>query len=413
MPPLGNLLAALAIVLVGQLGRAGVDKLLALRHGPDVVAQWAQLQSVVELVSGVVLVGIGQGVTVLVAQSGDSGVQRQLLREALRGGLLLALACASLLLLLPASLVKRLLPGGEALSLLPVAALVGCLAVGAGLLIAFWQGLRQPPRILLLSLVATVPLVVAAWGLPGEGLAFSLLWIQGGVGLLLLLPLLQVLRGASGVLPATLGRSLWRYLPVGLAIGVLSPGSVLLVRSVVSESLSWTDAGLLQAVWRYSEWVTVSVAGILALLFLPRLSAAAGTSRFAPELGRCALWVLTPAVLCLAILFAFQKPGLALLYDARFAVPARVVGLVMLGDVLRMAAWVLLFGLFATGRTRWITVGEFLSLPLYALLTAVLAQGMTLERAAGLYAMTYVVYLAFNAVALRVGQPCHREIAAP
>lgn len=413
MPSLGNLLAALAIVLVGQLGRAGIDKLLALRHGPEMVAQWAQLQSVVELVSGVVLVGIGQGLTVLVAQHSDSVVQRQLLRDALRRGGLLALACASLFLLLPSPVMQRLLPGNDALSLLPVAALVGCLAVGAGLLTAFWQGLHQPPRILLLTLAATIPLVLAAWGLPGERLANSLLWVQGALGMLLLLPLLQVLRGVAGTLPAPLGRSLGRYLPVGLAIGVLSPGSVLLVRSVVSESLSWADAGLLQAVWRYSEWVTVSVAGILALLFLPRLSAVACTPRFTPELWRCACWVLTPAVLCLAILFIFQKPALVLLYDARFAVPARVVGLVMLGDVLRMAAWVLLFGLFATGRTRWITAGEFLSLPLYALLTAILAQGMSLERAAGLYAMTYAVYLAFNALALRLGQQRPRELAAP
>jgi hypothetical protein len=70
------------------------------------------------------------------------------------------------------------------------------------------------------------------------------------------------------------------------------------------------------------------------------------------------------------------------------------------GCWVRIASWVFLFGLFATHRTRLITIGEFLSLPLYVALLWLFANDMTLERAAMLHAVTYLVYLTFNAVAL-------------
>jgi hypothetical protein len=49
-----------------------VDKLLALRGGAEAVALWAQRSSLMEVVSGVALAGIGAGLSVLVAQSGSA-----------------------------------------------------------------------------------------------------------------------------------------------------------------------------------------------------------------------------------------------------------------------------------------------------------------------------------------------------
>jgi hypothetical protein len=73
----------------------------------------------------------------------------------------------------------------------------------------------------------------------------------------------------------------------------------------------------------------------------------------------------------------------------------------MLGSWVRIASWVFLFGLFSAHRTGLIIAGEILSLPLYALLLWLFSDGMTLERTALLYCVSYLVYLCFNAIALR------------
>jgi len=110
--------------------------------------------------------------------------------------------------------------------------------------------------------------------------------------------------------------------------------------------------------------------------------------------------VLIPAGLLLVLIFFNQRAILAALYDAQFVVSDETAALFMLGSWVRIASWVFLFGLFAAHRTRLIIAGEVLSLPLYALLLWLFAEGMTLERTALLFLVSYLVYLGFTAIAL-------------
>jgi len=60
-----------------------VDKILALRGGAEQVALWAQLSSVIEMIAGVALSGVGAGLSVLVAQTTRHERQQLFLRRAL------------------------------------------------------------------------------------------------------------------------------------------------------------------------------------------------------------------------------------------------------------------------------------------------------------------------------------------
>jgi hypothetical protein len=64
-----KLLLTLAITAIGLAGRSAIDKILALRGGAELVALWAQLASVIEMIAGVALAGVGAGLSVLVAQT--------------------------------------------------------------------------------------------------------------------------------------------------------------------------------------------------------------------------------------------------------------------------------------------------------------------------------------------------------
>jgi hypothetical protein len=75
--------------------------------------------------------------------------------------------------------------------------------------------------------------------------------------------------------------------------------------------------------------------------------------------------------------------------------------LVFAGSLVRIASWIPLFALYAQRRTRAIAVGEFFSLPLFALLTVLAASNLSLTRAAALWLVSFVAYLAFNSWAVR------------
>lgn len=422
--PLWRIGYSLGVILAGLSARAVIDKLLALSGGATAVAHWAQLQSVVDMVIGVVAIGLAQGLTVLVAQQTVSGKQHALFRHALAiGGALTGLVAAAIGLVLLAGPLAAWWPHAPSSTLL--AALTGWLGVPASLVAAYWLGRHRQDRVFWLSVLTLAPPALAAAA--GAGLN-GLLAAQAAAGLLVVVFTLRWLRDRPGA-PAkwhwpeilASGRrwraalagpddtaALWRFVPVGLVIGLASPLSQVLARGEISAALSWHDAGVMQAVWRAAEWVTAFMAGILSLYYLPGfsrvLAGATGPARrraFVAALGAAAGPVLGITAVLLAAVWLNQRAVLALLYDSGVAAGDLAVGLFLLGDGLRVASWVILFGLLALRATVWVSVGEFFSLPLFALLVATFADGMSLTRAGGLYAATYLVYLLFNLCGLR------------
>ena len=406
MTSIQSVLAAFSIILIDLLGRAGLDKVLALTGGPVTVALWAQLQSVVELVGAVTMAGVLQGLTVMIAQVREPRDERSLLRDALKLGLGTSLAVAMIMALAGSELAAWLTQKRIGTELFLLAALAGCITVVPATLNAYWLGKHKQQRMLGLALVtSTILLLVAvcAWfGLSLRGLMRAQSLMLAIIGIVIWLYLRKLSQpGEKNEKDRGYFRNLVRFVPVGLTIGIMSPVSMLLVRGLLSDSLSWSDVGFLQALWRSTDWVTSTAAGVLSLIFLPRFSATYSSVGFKTEMTRAGRMVLVPAAVLLLLIFFNQRLLLSALYDARFVVSNQTAALIMLGCWVRIASWVFLFGLFSTHRTRLIMAGEILSLPLFALLLWLFAEGMTLERAALLYFVSYLAYLGFNAIALR------------
>ena len=281
MTSIQSVLAAFAIILIDLLGRAGLDKVLALAGGPATVALWAQLQSVVEWVSAVALAGVLQGLTVLITQVRDSRDERSLLQSALKLGMGTSLAVALVVVLAAPWLAAWLTQGKIEALLFLLAAWAGCIAVIPATLSAYWLGKHQQQRMLGLALVVgMIWLLVAlgAWlGLSLRGLMLVQCSIQFFIGSVIWRYLRKLPqagdRQAEG---AEYFHKLAKFVPVGLAIGIMSPVSMLLIRGMLSGMLSWNDVGFMQALWRSTEWVTATAAGVLSLVFLPRFSSTCG-----------------------------------------------------------------------------------------------------------------------------------------
>jgi len=395
-----GLLVVLAVIFAGLLGRAAIDKILALRAGPESVALWAQLQSIVELVAGVTMAGVAQGLTVLVAQAPNEDVRRRLLRAAMVSGLAVS-GVAALVLALGAGSISVWVTGGAVgPGMVAFAAATGCLVVVPGMLSTFWLGQGRRDRILWLTCATALVTAGAAYFAVPQAIAPSVLAAQAFAALVAGgAAYAWMSAGPPGMAHGAEVKRLHRYIVAGLSIGILSPVSVLIARRTLSEALSWGDAGVVQALWRSSEWITAIASGILWLLVLPRLSAAHRTARFYPELGRAAAATLAVSAAMMLLLWLNQAAVLETLYDARFSIPDRAAALFLLGDWLRIGSWVFLYALFAMQRTSAIAVGELLSVPLFAVLLVLNREGLGLERAGLMYCLSYAAYFAFMAAA--------------
>jgi O-antigen/teichoic acid export membrane protein len=275
---------------------------------------------------------------------------------------------------------------------------VGWIGVLPGLVGSLWQGQQQRALLLGFAAVAAALSLAAATLVPDGGIIIALLLAQA-------VPAVVVVFIAQPSDTAGRFRSrshpLRRYVLPSIAIGLLSPGSALVARAAVGDALSWHDAGVMQALWRLSDWVSSFAAGVLSFYFLPQLAAAGQGERFRAVLRTAAKTTLIPAAVVLGAFCVLQGPLLGILYSDEFRASDATATLIFLGGFIRIASWVALFGLYAQRRTTALTVGEFLSIPLFAALVIAAGDGLTLERVGVFWVLSYGAYLAFNWWAVR------------
>ena len=381
------------MIAAGLAGRSALDKVLALRGGGELVAQWAQLASLLELVSGVALAGLGTGLAVYAARTRRPDRHGAMLVEALRTGLTVA-APVALLAAAAGFFFSIGLPPWLAL----LGAFIGWVGVVPGLVGSLWLGQQRRQAQLTYAVVAALLSLGVALAVPTDQILISLLIVQP----LLILAILfaRVDRRASVRMRAH-ARSLRSYVLPSVAIGILSPASMMVARAVVGEALSWHDAGVLQALWRVQDWVCGFASGVLSVYFLPQFAAAGQGERFWVVVRRAGAWVLALSAAALGLFYLANGPLLAALYDDSFRASDVAVALFFLGALARIASWVAMFGLYAARRTGALAAGELLSLPLFALLVVIAEENLTLELAGAFWLASYCAYAGFNFWALR------------
>ena len=390
---------SLAITLAGLAGIAALDKLLTVRLGAVAMAQWSQLQSLSELVAGVVGAGLTQGLVVLAAPAGDHALQMRWLWLSVLMGLAVTLPVA-LLAGVPGLPVAGWMVGSlDALAdpaLLAAVTLAGAwLGIGQMQLTALWTARGHLATAFVVTLGLTIASLLAGVLAPPSDLP---LWLAASRTLLVAALLALVWVGVrphvatpdwrhwSRAHRAELARFLW----MGVAIGVLTPVGQMLARSSVAAQHGWEAVAAMQGLWRMGAWVGSVAAGLMALWLLPRWSRA-GHPPPARTLLRDGLRIVVPAWLCLLAVWWWQVPLATLMFDARFAVPPAVAAGFLFGEAVRAFSWIFLFGLMASRRTLAVVLTEFASLPLFAALVWLVPTG-NLAGVGLLYALTYLAY---------------------
>ena len=349
-----------------------------------------------EVVTAVASSGVAAGLAVLIAQTPPLARQQLFLRRALALGLAVCAPVALAAAIAGWSLSDRLGGGSLAPQTAALAALAGWIAVIHVLVNHFWLGQQRRDLMLGLAFVSAALALAAATFAP-QALVMELVIAAPAAPA----AVLCLVRYRAEAAARSEDRALERYILPGLAIGILSPLSLIFARSVVADSLSWHEAGVLQGLWRISDWIGGLAGGLLSVLYLPRFAAAYAQGASARVLGEAMRTVLAPSALLLLLLLAFHRPLLEALYDTSFQASPQAAALLFAGSALRIAAWIPLVGLYAAGRTRAIAVGELLSLPLFAALAWLAADRLTLELVGLLWLTSFGAYAAFNLWALR------------
>ena len=393
-------------------------KITAWALGPAGLALVAQFAGLLMLLQSTLGQGLVTGASRLSADAHDATTRRALWGTVARLFLGLSAAVCGVLWLLAPWLNETLLQGQAGGALEPalrVAGVAVAAAIATDILLAGlgrWGDLR---RIAWAHMAGSVAgLLCFATGAYWAGIAGALWGQVFGTGLAAAAAVWAVHRSArlgpsawrlnelGGRWSGERARALWSFVPMLLVNGAAPTLAWLLVRHEISQTLNLEAAGLWQAGWRLSEAALALVTSSISLFFMPQLGRVA---QQAGELRRLVLSTLALSLgvcaVLLGLLGLWRHEVITWVLNPRFAEVADWLPWQLVGDALRMAAWVLGMSLVGTLNQRAFMTVTLLQAGCLVLLAHAVLPRWGLPGLAGAYVAANAVQLAAAAWSLR------------
>ena len=366
--------------------------------GLSLVGQWAQFQTLADLIGAPVGTGIGIGLTILTAQTAS---QRQLylLIASCILGLIITLPLLILALIFHQEIARWTQLPPIYYQAIIVAAVGGWLSTVAIQISAYFLGKEQHFKALLIMIASSLPALLTLFigsTLMLPNLMQVTLLASVITGVIFIIWLLVNIYQMHNESPQTLIRlrnaelKLRKFIGAGFAIGILTPLSVMIARSVIANDLDWQSVGIATALWRVSDWILCAAQAVLYFHFLPLLSKST-SDQLLRRLIKVILQVFIPSVFVLLLLFIARQAVFSFLYSNQLVIDWEVCLLFWSGDALRILALIFLLALYVLHRTKTISVVELFSQPLLALLLF-LGAASSLIWVGVAHLLTYAVY---------------------
>lgn len=394
-------LSGIAVLVRVATGFA-VAKVVALSIGPSGFALLGQVGNVAALLSTFASGGINAGVVKYLAEwRGDDVSVRRLVHTAVVLALASALIIGMTLVLLSRQFARILLHDP---SFTPVFVVLGLavlpIAVN-GLLAALLNGNHQITAyvalnvaVSVLALVTTVALVVG-WGVHGALHSFAAgqivvlgitMWVAQRTGWL------GRLRPRAADFDPVIAKKLGAFGLMTLTTAVTLPLAQIVIRNYLGATLSWTDAGHWQAIWQISDGYLLLITMTLGVYYLPRLSQLQEPSEIRREIARgFRIWVPLAAALALSIYLA-RDLLIWLLFAPEFTPMRHLFAFQLVGDVLKVASWLLAFLMVAKAMTRRFIATEVTFAVTFVLMSRWMVDAYGLVGVTYAFAINYLLY---------------------
>ncbi|MBB3324812.1 lipid III flippase WzxE [Atlantibacter sp. RC6] len=378
-----------------------VIKLLAVAFGPEGVGQAGNFRQLITVLGVLAGAGIFNGVTKLVAQHHDDAEQ---LRQVTGTSSAMVLGFSTLLaiiFLLAAQPISMGLFGHDRYqSVVRMVAFIQMGIAWANLTLAILKGFRDA-RGNALSLIIGSITGVAAWylcyrlgGYEGALLGLAL------VPALVVFPALWMLKQREHVplgylkprWNSPLARQLSKFTLMALITSVTLPVAYVMMRNLMATQYSWDEVGIWQGVSTISDAYLQFITATFSVWLLPTLSRLTAKQDITREVVRSLKFVL-PAVAAASLsVWLLRDVAIWLLFSAKFSAMRDLFAWQLVGDVLKVGAYVFGYLVIAKASLRFYILAE---LSQFALLTGfsrwlIPAHGAL--GAAQAYMATYIVY---------------------
>lgn len=390
-------------VVINLLAGLFLNKVVAVYIGPAGYAVIGQFQNAIAMITGFASGAINNGVVKYTAEySYNEAQQVRLWHTAFKIALSCSLTCTVLLAIFHQQLSVVFLKSTEFGSIFIWFACFLLFFVLNAFLLAILNGKKEVGRYVLASICGSLVMAVVTGllakklGLYGALLALCINQSITFIATLCLCLKARWFRLSNfwGAFDSNSARKLSGFALMALTNAVVAPLSLMLIRNKLGQELGWAAAGYWQGVWKLSEMYLMVVTTTLGVYYLPRISEITDIADLRREIINGYKSILPVAILGAVTIYFSRNWLVQLLFTKEFAPMTGLFVFQLVGDVFKIASWLLGYVLLGKALVKIYLVTEVFFSVLFVLMSYILIPLYGVNGVTGSYLMIYILYLA-------------------
>ncbi|WP_266171420.1 O-antigen translocase [Dyella subtropica] len=182
---------------------------------------------------------------------------------------------------------------------------------------------------------------------------------------------------------------------------LLAPLINIAVRDHLALQLGWEEVGYWQAVSKVSDAYLLFLTTAINIYYLPKLASINERASLVLELRNAYRYILPAVVVLAAVVYVLRGWVTRLLFSADFRSANALYGPQLVGDVIKIASFILSYIMLAKAMTWLFVISECVFAASYLALVYVFTARFGLVGAMYAFSINYLAYLAFNALVVR------------
>ncbi len=186
-----------------------------------------------------------------------------------------------------------------------------------------------------------------------------------------------------------------------LSSALLPPLINIAVRDHLAVQFGWEQVGNWQAVSKVSDAYLLFLTTAINIYYLPKLASTHDRAALMLELRNAYRYILPAVVVLAAMVYILRDWVTRLLFSADFGSANALYGPQLVGDVIKIASFILSYMMLAKAMTRLFVISECVFAASYLGLVYLFTAHFGLVGAMYAFAVNYMLYLVFNVLVAR------------
>ena len=184
-----------------------------------------------------------------------------------------------------------------------------------------------------------------------------------------------------------------KYSLMAIVSALTVPVSHLIIREYIGENLGWDSAGYWQGIWYISTMYLMLVTTTLSVYYLPRLSEIQDNKELRKEIFSGYKIIMPIVILASLIIFLLKEYVILIAFSKDFMPMMELFAWQLIGDVIKIASWLLAYLMLAKAMTKVFIYTEVLFSALFVGLSILFVDKFGLVGITYAYALNYLLYL--------------------